>query len=125
VKNIRPIIEEFSNSKFNPEDNLNILNINIECWPYELKNKSIENNKKLLALTEKYTALFKENNKTKELTWHPIIGVVKLWIKFLKSQWEGELIVNTCMANILLHFTKTNGAYELKNFCCETGYQLD
>ena len=30
------------------------------------------------------------------------------------------------MANILLYFIKTKGeSFELKNFCCQTGYKLD
>ena len=47
-------------------------------------------------------------------------------MSFLKSGWKGELIVNTCMANVLLHFVKTSfKSFEVKSFCCETGYKLD
>lgn len=39
--------------------------------------------------------------------YHPIIGVVIMKIHFLLSNWHGELIVTTCMANVLLNFIKT------------------
>jgi hypothetical protein len=41
----------------------------------------------MLSLTESYTKDFEEKNKTKSLYWHPIVGFVRVWMKFLISGW--------------------------------------